>query len=190
MAISYKNFKKDIYYLHVTKTKKGNPRYYFSKSKEGELVTHIPEGYEIYENPNARVFLRKKIPQIIPDDEIKIVEQSLKRNKSIKNYKFTVRHDTLTIYLPDQDIEELRAVLSIFQNSSTKIEDILLSSITYSPQMKFQLEDRERRKYRVSRYYYGSANEGWLSLDSSTNLEKLAKKYCYHLGKDSYFELL
>jgi Lhr-like helicase len=189
MAISYKNFKKDIYYLHVTKSKKGNPRYYFSKSKNGKLVAQIPEGYEIYENPNAQVFLRKKMPQLILEEEIKIVEQSLKRNKSFNNYKLTVLYNILTIYLPDQDIEELRAIVSIFNKSSTKIEDILLSSIRYSPQMRFQLEDHEKRKYSIWRYYYGAKKEEWLYLDSSTNLEKLSKKYCYHLGKDSYFEL-
>ena len=45
------------------KTRTGNPRYWFSRRNEGDLVDSIPEGYEIYENPDALVFLRKIVPQ-------------------------------------------------------------------------------------------------------------------------------
>ena len=58
MAIEYINRKGDTYYLHERKTKTGKPKYHFSMKKDGELVESIPHGYEIYENPNAQVFLR------------------------------------------------------------------------------------------------------------------------------------
>jgi len=60
MPITHVNRKRDTYYLHCGKTKTGKPRYWFAKSTEGDLVESIPEGYEVYENPDALVFLRKK----------------------------------------------------------------------------------------------------------------------------------
>ncbi|KKM87650.1 hypothetical protein LCGC14_1266760 [marine sediment metagenome] len=56
MLVTYINRKEDIYYLHKGKTKTGKPKYFFSKKRNGDLVEKIPDGYEIYENPNAQVF--------------------------------------------------------------------------------------------------------------------------------------
>jgi len=44
---------------------------------EGDLADAIPEGYEIFENPNAQVFLRKKQPKLTWDSEKAIIEQHL-----------------------------------------------------------------------------------------------------------------
>ena len=65
MPVTHVNRKRDTYYLHAGKTKTGKPRYWFSKSTEGDLVETIPEGYEVYENPDAQVFLRKIVPQLV-----------------------------------------------------------------------------------------------------------------------------
>lgn len=59
MAIKYINRREDTYYLHEGKTKTGKPKYFFSMKKDGVLVDPILAGYEIYENPNAQVFLRR-----------------------------------------------------------------------------------------------------------------------------------
>ena len=53
MPVTHVNRKRDTYYLHAGKTKAGKPRYWFSKSTEGDLVETLPEGYEVYENPDA-----------------------------------------------------------------------------------------------------------------------------------------
>ena len=63
--------------LHQGKTKTGAPQYFFSMKAEGDLAEAIPEGYEIYENPNAQVFLRKIQPKLIWDSERAIVEKHL-----------------------------------------------------------------------------------------------------------------
>ena len=74
MPVKYVNRKRQAYFLHEGKTKTGKPKYFFSKDSEGDLRDAIPEGYEIYENPNAQVFLRKITPQIITDEEVAIVQ--------------------------------------------------------------------------------------------------------------------
>lgn len=96
MPVTYINRRKDKYYLHESKTKKGNPKYYFSKSYTGKLSDRIPNGYEIYENPNAQVFLRKKMPKFWKDTEIRIIEKSIKKNSAVYDYRINVRRNILT----------------------------------------------------------------------------------------------
>jgi hypothetical protein len=53
--LSIQNAKGKTYYLYQGTTKTGKPRYYFSMESNGALAESIPEGFEIYENPNAQV---------------------------------------------------------------------------------------------------------------------------------------
>ena len=53
MPITYMNAKEQTYFLHRDSTKMGKPKYYFSMKREGHLAESIPEGFEIYENPNV-----------------------------------------------------------------------------------------------------------------------------------------
>ena len=77
MPVEYINRKGQIYYLHQGTTKTGKPKYFFSMKQAAQQVDTIPEGFEIYENPNAQVFLRKIQPKLISDEEIAIVKRRL-----------------------------------------------------------------------------------------------------------------
>ncbi len=79
MPVTQVNRKRDAYYLHAGKTKTSKPRYWFSTKADGDLVNAFPEGYEVYENPDAQVFLRKIVPQLVTPDEIAVVKQGLDR---------------------------------------------------------------------------------------------------------------
>lgn len=50
------------YSLHVKTTVAGKQYYFFSMNAEGPQVEKVPDGYEVYENVNGQVFLRKKAP--------------------------------------------------------------------------------------------------------------------------------
>ena len=82
MIVEYTSRTGKLYYLHIGKTKKGNDKYFFSSKKNGNLAQNIPKGYEIYENVNAQVFLRKVQPKIILDEELKIIKQELQKQKN------------------------------------------------------------------------------------------------------------
>jgi len=58
VSVTHTNRKGKTYYLHQGVTKTGKPRYFLSPNSEGTLAETLPEGLEIYENPNAQVFLR------------------------------------------------------------------------------------------------------------------------------------
>ncbi len=71
------NDKGQTYYLHQGVTKTGKPKYHFAMKSEGNLVDVTPEGFEIYENPNAQVFLRRIPPKMITDEERQLAEAGM-----------------------------------------------------------------------------------------------------------------
>jgi hypothetical protein len=91
VPITHTNAKGQTFSLYQGTTKTGKPRYYFAMQSEGTLATAIPAGYEIYENPNAQVFLRRIPPKIITDAERQVVEAGMRTYATIKDYKVDVR---------------------------------------------------------------------------------------------------
>src|SRR5919106_6450094 len=79
VPIVYTNAKGQTYYLHQGTTKTGKPKYHFAMKREGKLAASIPEGFEIYENPNAQVFLRRIPPKIITDEERELVADGMRK---------------------------------------------------------------------------------------------------------------
>jgi hypothetical protein len=77
---------------------------------EGELCNSIPEGYEIYETPNAQVFLRKIQNKIISDEERAVVENGMRNYSRIKKYKIDIKKNIIQIYTPNQDIDALQDI--------------------------------------------------------------------------------
>ena len=83
MPITHTNAKGKTYYLHQGTTKMGKPKDYFSMESNGALAESIPAGCEIYENPNAQVFLRRIPPKIITDEERQVVEDGMRKYAEI-----------------------------------------------------------------------------------------------------------
>lgn len=102
MTVQYTNRRGQIYYLYQGTTKKGKPKYFFSTKINENRVNVIPDDFEIYENPNAQVFLIKKVPPLISDLEKQAVISSIKKNKSISHYIVDVKKEYITIYTADQ----------------------------------------------------------------------------------------
>jgi hypothetical protein len=91
MSITHVNAKGKTYYLHQGTTKTGKPKYHFSPKSEGNLVEALPDGYEIYEHPNAQVFLRQAQPKIITDAERQVVDNGMQKYSSVSHYKIDVK---------------------------------------------------------------------------------------------------
>jgi hypothetical protein len=73
----------------------------------GTLAKSIPPGYEIYENPNAQVFLRRIPPKIITDEERRLVGEGMRTYATVKDYKIDVRGNALLIYTAVQEIDDV-----------------------------------------------------------------------------------
>lgn len=189
MSVKYTNAKGRVYYLHKGQTKTGKERYYFSMKNEGPICTSIPEGYEIYEHPNAQVFLRKIPKKIILDEEIGIVEDGMKNYSSIKAYKIDVRKNIVQIYTPNQDVDALENILSRFSPLPGVTKQAINDVVNYSPDMQFVLIDNDKRTFVAQRYCYLGRIDDWINIGGPDSLGALVTKYIKHLGKESFFDL-
>ena len=108
MPVTHVNRKRDTYYLHAGKTKTGKPRYWFSTKADGDLVESIPEGYEVYENPDSQVFLRKIVPQLVTPAEVAVVKHGLERYAPGQNCLVDVQGDQIVVHHAEQITLDLK----------------------------------------------------------------------------------
>ena len=153
MTVTHTNRKGKIYYLHQGTTKTGKPKYFFALRDEGDLVDAVPPGYEIYENPNGQVCLRKIRPQLITDEEVATVEAGMRQHCRLENYIVDVKKDTILVYTPDQDVDLLAETFEIFPGVQVEqVKATLQPLLSYSPMLQFVLVDKEKRLFETRRY--------------------------------------
>jgi hypothetical protein len=191
MSIEYINFRNQKFYLHSSVTKKGNPRYYFSLKSPSEPVQTLPKGYEIYENPNGQVFLRKIVSNTITSAEIDIVQQAISKYSKIKNVKIDLKKNHILLYTPDQDINDISFLLETFvpSHKKEKIKDVFNNILTFSAVMRFELDDPDRRLFIPERFSHMGSEGMWIEIGDPGKIEILCKRYIKHLGQDSFYEL-
>ncbi len=190
MVLTHTNRKGDTYYLHEGLTRKGNPKYFFSRQKDGKLLERIPEGYEIYENPNGLVFLRKAKPKIFSDEEIAIVENGIREHIDLEFCKIDVKGNAIIIFLPLQDVDAIKELACLHSfKTPEEITHTLHRITTFAPEMQLILTDKEKRVFSLERYCYRGRGH-WMTLTTSSDLTSLVKKYFKHLNKESFFDLL
>lgn len=190
MAIEYINRRSQKYYLHQGATKTGKPKYFFSMKSEGNLIKIIPDGYEIYENPNGQVFLQRVKPKIISDEEIAKVEKGMKELTNLKYYRIDVRKDTIYVYTPDQDENKISEVFSPFTFAKeADIQNAINRSITYFAMLKFTLINEDKRIFTAERFCFLGSIDDWIHIGFPDTLQNLVEKYVKHLGHNSFYEL-
>ena len=202
MAVEYTNRIGKTYYLCEGKTKTEKPRYFFSAQPEGKgkPVEEIPEGFEIYENPeNAQVFLRKRKPQLITDIEKHLVEKYVNKLKRSKRYHIDCKGEYITIYESNADIENLKGLFGgLLKNvplrEGLNFGDAMQAIVNaadqhYSAVMKFGLIDKERRLFIAERFCFRGSIDDWIEISSPNALKKLAKKYIKRLGTEGFYDL-
>jgi hypothetical protein len=186
MPVQHRNRKGKTYYLHRRNTRKGTPRYFCSMKAEGDLAVAIPEGYEIYENPNGRVFLRRTQPKLIEDSERGMVEKHLAESPG--TFLRDIKGKTITVF--DQDVENLKELFgSIALPRKIDTEELVRKAISFSAVVRFILDDAKKRLLTFERYCFKGSIDDWMYLAGPEELESLAKKYLKHLGQESFFEL-
>lgn len=198
MPVEYVNRKGDRYYLQSGKTRSGNLRYYFGRKLTGMAVEEVPDGYEIYESPEAgQVYLRKSKPTEISPFEREIVCDGIRRFAELEYFLVEIQQNSLVVYLPATDeraAEDLMGMLGRFGPLSSarrqEAKDWLIRTSTYSKMMRFQLVDRHKRLFTVQRWCFLGSIDQWIYLHGRAPLSELVTKYVRHLGKDSFFELI
>ena len=192
MPITHINAKGQTFSLYQGTTKTGKPRYYLAMQSEGTLAQAIPAGYEIYENPNAQVFLRRIPPKIITDAEHQVVEEGMRTYATVKDYKIDVRGKAILIYTAIQEIDALTNLFkALYPDPTTNVELManLRKAVHYSPMLVFQLVDAQRRTFQTQRYCFLGSVDDWIEIGKPGKLSTLVKRYVKHLGQDSNVEL-
>ena len=188
MPVTHTNRRGQTYYLHAGTTKTGKPRYWFSTKAEGELVDSTPEGHEVYENPDAQVFLRKVVPQLVTPFEVAVVEDGLERNAPGQNCIVDVKGEHIFVH----HAERVTLDLGDF-GFGFGLREMPARYRDYIKVMRFTLVDEEARTFRVQRWCFKGSIDRWIDLwmaGSEGKLKDLVKKFCPHIGRESFYELM
>ncbi|CAM5207904.1 hypothetical protein UACE39S_00319 [Ureibacillus acetophenoni] len=183
MVVTYTNFRGDLYYLHEKITKKGNTSYHFAKKSTECTVESLPDGYEIYEDPNGKVFLRKILKKVIHENEIKAIQSAMNNVCLIQDFKLDIKRETIYIYTVSNALEKIEQRFPLV--NSVNLDEYK----NYETLLRFTLVDEKTRFFIVERFSFLSGIEDWIELDGSENLQKLAEEYVQHLGQESFYEL-
>jgi hypothetical protein len=157
---------------------------------KGDLVDTFPPGYEIYENPNAQVFLRRKRGQIITDEEVKTVKAGVQQYSKLEYFIVDVKGNAIIVYTPDQDVDLLMDTFDLLPGArSAKKKAILENVLTFSPILQFVLMDEEKRLFESQRYSFLGSIDDWINIGDIDRLPELVKTYVPHLDEDSFYDL-
>jgi len=191
MMVTHTNRKGKTYTLHQGKTKLGKPKYFFALRDEGNLVETMPSGYEVYENPNAQVFLRRIQTKIITEEEVAVVEAGMRQYCSLEQFIVDVKKKAIIIYTPDQDVDSLAEIFSSLAGPrQTKVAEALQIALTYSPMLQFVLTDKAKRLFEPQRYCFLGSIDDWIFIGDEDILPRLVSTYLRHLGQESFFDLI
>jgi hypothetical protein len=180
MGVCVRNFRDDVYFLHSRLTKKGNLSYYFSKKEQGAAeIDEVPEGYEIYEEPNGKVYLRKQTKPQIKEDEIRLIEEGMKKYSIIDDFKLDIKKNVIYIYQAVQSFSDVPVPAYLLKKYKE-----------YETSFRFVLVDREERMFEVERFCYLGSVDDWMYLDGPDKLAPLVRGYTPHLGKESFYDLI
>ncbi len=187
MPIQYTNRKGKTYFLHEGKTKKGNPRYIFSGSKKF-AVKEIPKGYQIYENPNAQVFLRRIQPKLIYEAEEILIKKALKDLVERKYCNITFEKSDITIYLADHNVDRMREIFKDTDRAKKEgIEVLIDQELTYSPVIKLILKSPKERLFVFKTPDYEGVNKPWKAVGTPGSLETSLSVIKDEIDIDTYY---
>lgn len=186
MPVTYTNRRGKTYYLHAGTTKTGKARYWFSLKDDGDLVEAIPAGHDVYENPDCQVFLRKIVPQLVTPAEVAVVKDGLERYAPGQNCIVDVQKEHIVVY----HAERITLDLGGF---GFGIRELPASYRNYMKVMRFTLVNEDERAFRVQRWCFRGSIDRWIDLwmaGSEGKLKDLVRKFCPHIGQESFYELM
>jgi hypothetical protein len=178
-----------IYYLHVMAGKDGKAKYHFSTRRKGTPAESFPDGFEIYENVRGQVFLQRKRPQLITDEELALVKEALRRHAEEWRYKIEVKENTVTIFEAEDCIAALQSI-ALPWISKDSIKQHAIQTAHYMAVMRFMLADKERRLFRAERFCFRGSIDDWIDIGGAPQpLQAILSKFIRRLGKESLYEM-
>lgn len=193
MSVTHVNRRGHPYHLLQGKTRKGKPKFYFSKKSGENAAEEIPAGYEIYEKPDtAVVYLRKPIKSRITAAEIEFARQLLAEHAGLPHTLVDVDEDSLIVYgAEDSELRTLASVLRSGSQLSAREEAWLRRQLHFQPLLRFALADEKERLFSAQRWCYLGLTEHWISAGfvSALPLDTLITSLSPRLGQESFYDL-
>ncbi|GAB3512323.1 hypothetical protein [Emticicia fontis] len=190
----YTNRRGHDHYFRAVETAKGKLRYYIVKNKVGytDLIEEIPNGYEVVELPEeGRVIFRKKIPKKITEEEKLIVEDAVRELSAFNDFIIFVENNQIIVFY-----SQFNSIAGQEENLTAEEADELYYGETrkwkrYFEAMFFTIIDEKKRIFSVARpVFLQLFSRDIAVLEESDDLMYLADKYCQHLGKSTFFDLI
>ena len=171
----------------LARQKKGNDKYYFSSKKKRNEASCFPEGFEIYENINASVYIRKIKKKIIFDEELDVVSKEIQTHTKPYHYKHEAKGNIIIVYEVNENIDRLFTHIPL--SKEVTLEKLFNEFATYSPIMRFILKDEKNRYFITERFCFRGSIDDWIYIGGPDLVKKAVKKYIKHLGKESFYDI-
>jgi hypothetical protein len=193
MPISYTNRKGTTFYLCQSTTKTDKPRYYFAREQKAAPVDQIPEGFRISESANGRVTLERDRPSHIQSDEVALIEAEVAQRPKPRNFHVAVKRDWVEISErigmdADEMATDLGRMLGALPSALAQLRNMLETSGHFSPALRFNLIDAERRQFYVQRWCSLGSIDDWIDVGLGGPLSRIAGPAIARLGEDSFYD--
>lgn len=166
-ALAYQNRRGETYYLHVTTTKNGKPRYRGAKCIGAGALASMPDGYEFTESINGVVSVRRVLAESarLPAADLAVIEAELRRHAHLRHHRVRDEKGELVIYESVGRSERYNAVMK------------------FVPSVGGQLGHYTAFRWRYSGY--GS----WYLLSWGA-LPDMVHRFIPPVGTEAFFELM
>ena len=186
-GLTYTTRRGDKYFLHTGPKRDGGVQHFVSTKPKGPMAESVPDGFEIYETPNGRVFLRRKKLSPISDAELLCVRRELAGYRGQNSYQSELTGMHIIIHEAEwreNSWEELGRFLPNIDHLA-----IARSLENFMPVMRFVLQDEVQRLFRPERYCFRGSVDDWIGMGEADMIEPLTRKFIPHLGRESFYEL-
>ncbi len=193
MALQFINRQGKCYYIKSKPTKKGNTTYFMTKKEDEDCLEILPEGYEVFEKPDTCIiFIRQKKKSKFGERELQFIEKELKKNETIDDFRLEITGNTIKIFVAGkEDNDRLFELWDRPFYSGEKIKELRKRFMRFEERMRILKRSiGEANEYEFQRYCFRGSIDDWISIDGGENIQELAKENIYHLGKDSYYDLI
>lgn len=191
--LTYINRKDQLYFLCERAKGPGRSRYYMTMNPVEPILEELPEGYEIHEAPNARVYCRRiQEPSIRPEEKATV--ESAVKVAGVSDFMVDIKRNAMVVCLPEMQDEFYQAVASALNEMDPKITPEKTAEAfrplqEYVPMLRFKLEDKKERRFIIERFCFMQDIDDWIYVDGPKDLKVLANKYCKHLNEETFYEL-
>ncbi len=162
--------------------------YTFTASPKGQPAVAIPDGYEVYENVEGQVFLRKKFAVLVSDAELAVIQNALRAHGPAWQYWVEVGKNTVTIHEAGGDMDSLSDMCREFQGRGLT-DDERRRHASYMAVLRFTLVDPESREYVTERYCFRGSVDDWIHIAGPDLLAPQCREFIPHLGRESFYDL-